>query len=390
MNVRCDLHTHTTASDGQYTPTELVGLAKKRGLSVLAVTDHDTIAGVGEAQQAGNALGLRVIRGVELSAKDHPNCHILGYGFRDGDTELARLCEKFRAGRDERKYKIVDFLREKGAEVDLAEVEELAGGEVIARPHFAQILVRRGYVSTNREAFDRYLDTEEFRQRVKRFKADAKTCVEAIKEAGGKVSLAHPYQMGLSDGELDRLVDDRAIVELYHRREERAIAETDKKYGGLCRSIALRLLGVREDAEECVNDTWHAAWNRIPPDWPRSLGPFLGRITRNLSVSRWRRERAQKRFDGMDAVISELEDCVPAPGTVEEQLERRQLARAISVWLDELEEGDRRLFVRRYWYGVPVKELAAERGEGANALSQRLLRLRKALRAFLESEGVEI
>ena len=90
-------------------------------------------------------------------------------------------------------------------------------------------------------------------------------------------------------------MDDRAIVELYHRREERAIAETDKKYGGLCRSIALRLLGVREDAEECVNDTWHAAWNRIPPDCPRSLGPFLGRITRNLSVSRWRRERAQDR-----------------------------------------------------------------------------------------------
>ena len=92
----------------------------------------------------------------------------------------------------------------------------------------------------------------------------------------------------------------------------------------------------------------------------------------------------------MDALISELEDCVPAPGTVEEQVERRQLARVISVWLDGLEEGDRRLFVRRYWYGVPVKELAAERGEGANALSQRLLRLRKALRAFLESEGVEI
>ena len=185
-------------------------------------------------------------------------------------------------------------------------------------------------------------------------------------------------------------MDDRAIVELYHRREERAIAETDKKYGGLCRSIALRLLDVREDAEECVNDTWHAAWNRIPPDCPRSLGPFLGRITRNLSVSRWRRERAQKRFDGMDALISELEDCVPAPGTVEEQVERRQLARVISVWLDGLEEGDRRLFVRRYWYGVPVKELVAERGEGANALSQRLLRLREALRAFLESEGVEI
>lgn len=206
MSTLCDLHTHTTASDGQYTPAELAGLAKSRGLSVLAVTDHDTIAGVNEAQRAGSALGLTVIRGVELSAKDYSNCHILGYGFRDGDTELSRLCERFRAGRDERKYKIVDFLREKGVELDLSEVEGIAGGEVIARPHFAQVMVKRGYVSTNREAFDRYLDTEEFRQKVKRFKADAKTCVEAIQAAGGKVSLAHPYQMGLEDGELDELV----------------------------------------------------------------------------------------------------------------------------------------------------------------------------------------
>lgn len=206
MKGACDLHTHTTASDGQYTPAELVRLEKERGLSVLAVTDHDTIAGVDEARRAGDALGLRVIRGVELSAKERPNFHILGYAFRDGDTELARLCEQFRAGRDDRKYRIVDFLREKGVEVDLAEVEALAGGEVIARPHFAQVLVKRGYVSTNREAFDRYLDTEEFRQRVKRFKADARTCVEAIKAAGGKVSLAHPYQMGLPDDELDALV----------------------------------------------------------------------------------------------------------------------------------------------------------------------------------------
>ncbi len=206
MSARCDLHTHTTASDGQYTPGELVKKAKGHGLSILAVTDHDTIAGGSEAMAAGKAQGLRVIRGVELSAKERKNFHILGYNFQDGDTELARLCEKFRAGRDERKYKIVDFLREKGVDIDLAEVEELAGGDVIARPHFAQVLVRHGYTATNREAFDRYLDTEEFRRRVKRFKADARTCVEAIKSAGGSVSLAHPYQMGLPDGELDALV----------------------------------------------------------------------------------------------------------------------------------------------------------------------------------------
>ena len=205
MRLISDLHTHTTASDGQYTPTELVRLAKQHGIQILAVTDHDTISGVDEAMSAGKMLGLQVIRGVELSAKEYHNFHILGYGFRDGDTELSRLCEKLRAGRDDRKYKIVDFLREKGVDIDLAEVEELAGGEVIARPHFAQVLVKRGFVSTNREAFDRYLDTEEFRQKVKRFKADARTCVEAIKSAGGKASLAHPYQMGLPDDELEAL-----------------------------------------------------------------------------------------------------------------------------------------------------------------------------------------
>ncbi len=184
-------------------------------------------------------------------------------------------------------------------------------------------------------------------------------------------------------------MDDLAIVELYHQREEQAITESDKKYGALCRSIALRLLGIREDAEECVNDTWHAAWNQMPPDRPQALGAFLGRITRNLSVSRWRRDHAQKRYTGIEVLLTELEDCVPAPGTVEEELERQQLARLIDNWLDSLENGDRRLFVRRYWYGDGVKALAAERGMGANALSQRLLRLRKGLRAFLESEGVE-
>lgn len=183
-------------------------------------------------------------------------------------------------------------------------------------------------------------------------------------------------------------MEDHAIIELYHRRNEQAITETDRKYGPLCRSIALRLLSIREDAEECVNDTWHAAWNKMPPDRPQVLSAFLGRITRNLSVSRWRREHARKRFEGMEILLSELEDCVPAPGTVEESLERRLLAQFISAWLDTLTEEDRRLFIRRYWFGDPVKNLAAEQGQNPNRLSQRLLRLRKSLRDFLESEGV--
>ena len=178
-----DLHTHSTASDGQYSPTELVRLARQRGLHTLALTDHDTLDGLEEAVQAGEALGLRVLRGVELSAKEYHNFHILGYCFSPDAPGLAQLCEKLRAGRDDRKYRILEFLKEKGIHLTLEEVEALAGGDIIARPHFAQALVRRGYVSSNREAFDRYLDSEEYRQKVTRFKADARSCVEA---SGGR------------------------------------------------------------------------------------------------------------------------------------------------------------------------------------------------------------
>lgn len=209
MTALCDLHTHTTASDGQYTPAELAWLAKNCGLSVLAVTDHDTIAGVEEARQAGAELGLTVIRGVELSARNYPNCQSWATASGMGTPNWLSCASGFgRAGlgRDERKHKIVAFLRERGVEIDLAEVEELASGDVMARPHFARVMVVHGYVASNREAFDRYLGTEEFRQKVKRFKADARTCLETIKSAGGKVSLAHPYQMGLPDSELEALV----------------------------------------------------------------------------------------------------------------------------------------------------------------------------------------
>ena len=185
-------------------------------------------------------------------------------------------------------------------------------------------------------------------------------------------------------------MDDSRIIDLYWQRSETAIDETAKKYARYCHSISFNILRSEEDAEECVNDTWYAAWDKMPPERPQSLGAFLGRIPRNLSVSRWRQSRAQKRYSGMEVLLSELEECVPAPGTVEEDLERRQLAQAISTWLDTLGPEDRRLFIRRYWYGGGVKELAEEAGERANTLSQRLSRLRKNLRIFLESEGVEL
>lgn len=183
-------------------------------------------------------------------------------------------------------------------------------------------------------------------------------------------------------------MDDTEIIALYHRRSERAIAETDGKYGPYCRGIARNLLSIREDAEECVSDTWYAAWTRMPPERPQSLRAFLGRITRNLSISRFRSNRAQKRYSGMEVLLSELDDCVPAPRDVEQVVDQKRLSALISGWLDGLAEDDRVLFVRRYWHGDAVKDLAQRQGCTANQMAQRMLRLRRALKAFLESEGV--
>ncbi len=200
-----DLHTPSTASDGQYTPTQLVEKAKATGIQVMALTDHDTLDGLAEAAEAGKNVGLTVLRGVELGAKEHKNLHLLGYGFSQAAPQLSKLCQTMRDSRDERKYRIVDFLAEKGLPVSLEEVEALAGSGLVARPHFARVMVAHGYVKDTREAFDRYLDTDEY-QRIERIKASAKDCVAAIHSAGGKAVLAHPYQLKLPDAELERLV----------------------------------------------------------------------------------------------------------------------------------------------------------------------------------------
>ena len=206
MRYIADLHTHSTVSDGQYAPEELVRLAKDRGLEVLALTDHDTVDGVAEAVSAGQALGILVLPGVELSAREHSNFHILGYCYDPAHPALRQLCEQQRENRVKREKMILDFLSTKDVKLSMDEVELCAGGKVIGRPHFAQAMVQRGYIQTRREAFDLYLDTPEFWEKVPRLEADARSCIEAIKKSGGKASLAHPYQMKLSNPELDELV----------------------------------------------------------------------------------------------------------------------------------------------------------------------------------------
>lgn len=183
-------------------------------------------------------------------------------------------------------------------------------------------------------------------------------------------------------------MEDGEIVALYWARSERAIEETDAKYGAFCRSLARNLLGSEEDAEECVSDTWFKAWNAMPTQRPERLRPWLGRVTRNTALDRWRREHRSKRYGGVETLLSELEDCIPAPGSPQQALEEEELAALVRAWLDSLDREERVLFLRRYWNGEELKALAAEAGLSPAALTQRLRRLRLRLRARLEKEGI--
>ncbi len=185
-------------------------------------------------------------------------------------------------------------------------------------------------------------------------------------------------------------MDDSRIVELYLKRDEKALSETSVKYGRFLGFLAMNVLSVKEDAEECVNDTYVTAWNRIPPVIPESLKAFLGRITRDLAISKYRANHAAKRYSGMDVLLSELEDVLPSEESVDRNIERNELAAVINRWLETLSAENRVDFVRRYWYGDSVKAIAFDRGISANTLTQRLFNLRKGLKEHLEREGMPV
>lgn len=185
-------------------------------------------------------------------------------------------------------------------------------------------------------------------------------------------------------------MDDKQIIDLYFQRNETAITETATKYGAFCHKIALNILSIREDAEECVNDTYHSVWNQIPPTNPCSFRAFLGRITRNISISRFRALRAKKRYNGIELMLSELEECVPDSSNVEQTIEAKELSSYINAWLYIQSEKDAVVFIRRYWYGDSVQDLAKKSGTTAAKMAQTMLRLRKSLKAYLEQKGVSL
>lgn len=182
-------------------------------------------------------------------------------------------------------------------------------------------------------------------------------------------------------------MEDSRIIDLYFRRDETAISKTAAKYGSYCHKLARNILTLEEDAEECVNDTWLRAWNTIPPEYPDKLGAWLGRVTRNLALNLWNRNHRQKRYAGMTQLLTELEECIPSPKTVEQKIEEKELTELINIWLGTLSREDRVLFLRRYWNGEAVKKLAAETGTTPGRLAKRLYRLRQNLKSRLEQEG---
>jgi predicted metal-dependent phosphoesterase TrpH len=190
--VRIDLHSHTTASDGSLIPEELVRLAKQQGVAALAVTDHDTVAGLSRAVAEGRQAGVDIIPGIEISCLyGETELHILGYFINPDDPLLNPALTRYLASREERNPRIVQRLQELGCDLTYAEVKEAAGVATVGRPHIAQALVRRGYVNSVSEAFDRYLadDAPAYIPRLLPSPAEA---IGLIRQIGGIPVLAHP------------------------------------------------------------------------------------------------------------------------------------------------------------------------------------------------------
>lgn len=182
-------------------------------------------------------------------------------------------------------------------------------------------------------------------------------------------------------------MEDEKILRLYQQRSETAIAATGEKYGGYCHTIAYNILASYEDSDECVWDTWLRTWNAIPPAWPKSLKSFVGRITHNLAIDRYRHD--QRRGGGsMAEVLEELQ--AGALSDPEETAEAETLRQCVTAFLRAQPREKRRLFIMRYWYMYSTMEISRKTGLKEERIRTELYRLRKKLRTHLEKEGYTI
>lgn len=187
-----------------------------------------------------------------------------------------------------------------------------------------------------------------------------------------------------------KTVHDNEIIALYWNRSETAIAETEKKYGKYCRSIAYGILRSDGDAEECVNDAYVKVWNVIPPQKPQRLSAFIGAIIRNIALNRYERDRAQKRYSGIEAVLDEVSEFVPNGDSQNEISDDIAIKDAINRFLSDLSVKERVMFVRRYWYMSTVKEIAGDYGYSESKVKVTLMRVRNRFKEYLEKEGINV
>ena len=183
-------------------------------------------------------------------------------------------------------------------------------------------------------------------------------------------------------------MEDEKIIELFFARSEQALQEVEHRYGTYCQSIAMRVLSNKEDAAECMNDLYMAAWNTIPPSRPQSLKLFLGRMTRNIACDRYDRNRAQKRGTELTIILEELQDFADIQGpTIEEQAEAGELHELLSQYLYSRNREQRDMFVRRYWYGDSVAQIAKRHRCSAGKVKSALFQMRKQLKDILAQGG---
>lgn len=185
-------------------------------------------------------------------------------------------------------------------------------------------------------------------------------------------------------------MDDKDIIKLYLDRNEAAIEQTQSKYESYCYSISYRILCNREDSRECVNDTYIAAWDSIPPQIPTKLSLYLAAITRNISIKRLRYKRAEKRDSSKDSLLSELEECIPVYSSPDKELEAKALSQLLDRFLRELAHEERCFFVKRYWYMYTVSEIAKEYCCTESKVKMKLKRTRDKLYTLLKKEDIEL
>ncbi|MBR4309044.1 MAG: sigma-70 family RNA polymerase sigma factor [Oscillospiraceae bacterium] len=185
-------------------------------------------------------------------------------------------------------------------------------------------------------------------------------------------------------------MEDNKIIELFFRRSEQALEEVALKYGAITKQLAIHILHDPQDAEECINDAYLAAWNSIPPQKPETLSAYLCRLVRNLAIKKYHYNTAAKRNSNYDVALCELENCFPSSASVEGSFDAAETAQSINAFLGKLDRKDRLLFVRRYWYADSVEALAKLLHVKPHAVSVRLYRIREKLKKHLAKEGISI